>query len=123
MTELKRPFDTPIWCVVELMGHTVIAGQVTDQPMFGKSMLRIDHPETERRQAFTQYISPEALYRVTPVTESVAREIAAKNDARPAVLYNLEFQLSRMLSSGDEGEKELEYDDDFDEDYDETPQF
>jgi len=110
VAELKRPFDTPIWCVVELMGHTVIAGAVTEVVIFGSPAMRIDHPETKNRQAFTQYISSSSLYRVTPVTEAIAREVANSHDARPAVLYNLEFQLSRMLASGDGDEKELEYD-------------
>jgi hypothetical protein len=109
MTEPKRPFTEPTWAVVELMGHTVIAGEVTDQAMFGKSLLRVDHPPTSKRDSFTQYISPDALYRITPTTEKIATEIAERNDPRPAFLYNLEFQLQRMLASGED--KELEYED------------
>lgn len=130
MTDTERPFQEPTWAIVELMGHVVLAGEVSEQTMFGKAMLRIDHPEQENCQEFTQYISPDAIYRITPTSEEITTSIARDTVARPAVLYNLEHRLSRaLLKSGDDegdpilrkaGMDELEYEND-EEVYGEIP--
>jgi hypothetical protein len=123
MEASERPFGTPTWAIVEMMGHVVVAGEVVDETLFGKSMIRIDHPETLNRQAFTQYISPDALYRVTPTTELIARKISESNEPRPADLYRLDLQLKKyqaqMALESDDGE--LEYEDD--EEYQEGPRY
>lgn len=40
--ESKPTFDS--WAIVEIMGHDKYAGRVTEEPLFGVNMLRIDVP-------------------------------------------------------------------------------
>jgi len=60
------PLDT--WAVIELMGHVTIIGRVTETTLAGAPMLRVD-----RIDGRVQRVSPQALYRLTDVTEDEAR--------------------------------------------------
>lgn len=101
------------WAIVELMGHVVIAGEISEEVKFGKSLLRLDYPSTETRPAFTQWINPDSLYRITPTTEEIAQAIAIRSDPRPAALFNLELNLH--LVSGDNLQDEPDGDEYFHE--------
>lgn len=61
-----EPLDT--WAIVELMGHVTIIGQVTETTLAGAPVLRI-----ARIDGRVQRVSPQALYRLTDVTEAEAR--------------------------------------------------
>lgn len=55
------------WCIVELFGHSKIAGFCTQENIFGTNMLRVDVPETDTQPAFTKYFGSAAIYAVNPV--------------------------------------------------------
>ena len=77
-------------CIVELMGHNVIAGYVTEQVIAGAAMLRVDVPEvSEDRPKFTKFFASSAVYGVTPTTEENVRVAAGKLRARPIDLWIL----------------------------------
>lgn len=48
--------------IVELMGHSRIAGRVSEQVIGGASMLRVDVPKTARCEAYTKFYSSGAVY-------------------------------------------------------------
>jgi protein-disulfide isomerase-like protein with CxxC motif len=56
------------WAVIELMGHVTIIGRVTETTLAGAPMLRVD-----RIDGRVQRVSPQALYRLTDVTEAEAQ--------------------------------------------------
>ncbi len=79
---------TEQWAIVELMGHKLVAGQVSKSELFGKPLLRIDIPENElavkgTRPAFTQFYGLDSIYCITPVSEEVARATSRYNDPKP----------------------------------------
>lgn len=37
-------FDEPTWAIVELFGHKVIAGEISEVDVAGTQMLRVDVP-------------------------------------------------------------------------------
>ncbi|MCX5671304.1 MAG: hypothetical protein NTU94_08320, partial [Planctomycetota bacterium] len=65
------------WAVVELFGRQKVAGRVSEQTIGGCSFIRVDIPEGEGRAAQTKFYGQGAIYRMTPVAESVARAAAA----------------------------------------------
>ena len=74
---------TEQWAVVELMGHKVVAGQVSKSELFGKPLLRIDIPESGSRKPFSQFYGLDTIYCITPVSEDVARATSKHNDPKP----------------------------------------
>lgn len=75
------------WAIVELMGHKVVAGYVTEETRFGAPLLRVDVPETDTFPTFTQYYGGSAIYCLTPVSEEVARLTAKANKVNPVSVY------------------------------------
>lgn len=87
-TQSTERFES--WAIVELFGHNVMAGFVSEQTIAGTSLLRIDVPEVdEQHPAFTKMYGGAAIYGLTPTTEAHAREAAAQIRVRPVTLYVL----------------------------------
>jgi hypothetical protein len=80
------------WCIVELMGHRRLAGWVTEQNVFGTTMMRVDIPSDP---VVTQLYSQTAIYAVTPTTEQCAREVASRFHPEPVSPWEL-----RPISDG-----------------------
>lgn len=71
------------WAILELMGHNVIAGYVTEAVIGGTAMLRIDVPATENQQPYTKFFGGSAVYAITPVEEATAHTAATRINRRP----------------------------------------
>lgn len=70
------------WAILEIFGHTQIAGKVTEASIGGCSFLRVDVPEHEGKPAFTKFYGQGAVYSMTPCSEEAAR--AALKHIMPA---------------------------------------
>lgn len=71
------------FAIVEIMGHRIRAGRVSETQVAGAPMLRIEHPaSTEDDPLFELYAST-ALFCVRPCNEEVARAWADRHWARP----------------------------------------
>jgi hypothetical protein len=44
------------WCIVELFGHTKIAGKVSEAQIGGQSFIRVDVPQIEHQAGLGQCI-------------------------------------------------------------------
>ena len=75
------------WAIVELMGHKVVAGYITEETHYGNPLLRVDVPETKAFQKFTQYYGGSAIYCITPVSEEVANLTAESAKVNPVSVY------------------------------------
>ena len=76
------------WCVVELFGHQRFAGRVT-QAEWPPGFARLEIPATDGHEAVTQLLSPQSIYRLTPVTETVATAVAQQ--CRPEPVHRWEL--------------------------------
>lgn len=65
------------WAKVELMGHVCIAGRLTEEEHFGAKLGRVDIPI--EGGFVTQFFSGASVYRITPCTEQVARDLAKRS--------------------------------------------
>jgi len=88
-------FET--WAVVELFGHSQLAGKVTEQVIAGQSFIRIDVPRTKRCPAFTKYHLPNAVYGITPVDEDYAARMAERIEAQPINDYKHNEVISEII--------------------------
>ena len=99
------------FCIVELMGHSRIAGKVCEEEIAGYAFLRVDVPKTDGVEAFTKFFGPSAIYSITPVDEETCLRAVAGFREKPVEVWRLAPE-SPLLA-----EKVIEYDDDdFDDD-------
>jgi hypothetical protein len=61
------------WCIVELFGHSQIAGEVSEQRIGDSSFVRIDVPEVNGQPAYTKLYGEKAIYAITPTDEATAK--------------------------------------------------
>lgn len=75
------------WAIIEIFGHTQIAGKVTEASIGGCSFLRVDVPECNDQPAFTKFYGNGAIYSMTPCGEQVARAAVATIKPAPISVY------------------------------------
>lgn len=85
-----------VWCILELLGHVKLAGFVTEEELFGGKIGRVDIPSAgsgqdpnEGDEMVTQYFGGGSVYRLTPVSEDIARAFASRNRPRPVQVWEL----------------------------------
>lgn len=78
------------WCIVELFGHSKIAGRVTEQSIGGISFVRVDVPSTNKNKGFTKFLGSGAIYAMTPTDEQTAC-VAAEVFNTPAPIKQWEL--------------------------------
>ena len=97
------------WALLELFGHRVRPGYVSEVEMYGGKLLRIDIPLADGCQV-SEFYGTGAVYCMTPCTEEVARaRIDRFNDPRPIAPVSFRphdtKRITREVEAG-EGEKE-----------------
>lgn len=97
------------WAIVELFGHTRMAGLCSEQTIAGSAMVRIDVPETETQPAFTRLLNVSAIYAINPVDKETAMIMAKNLDKKPIetwdiqkVIQKQQLQLTPSPNDGDE---------------------
>src|SRR5262245_36875798 len=75
------------WAIIEIFGHTQIAGKVAEATIGGCSFLRVDVPECDGRAAFTRFYGNGAVYSLTPCGEQIARAAIARLRPDPITVY------------------------------------
>lgn len=102
MTSEIKAYDG--WAIVELMGHVRMAGRVSEAPMFGTALLRVDIPNGDSYT--TQFASGGSIYRLTPCSEEVARAVAHGGQAAPIEPWELRRLEGPKLASSIELEEQ-----------------
>lgn len=77
------------WCLVELFGHTKIAGKCTEQNIAGTNMLRVDVPATSTQPSFTRFFGSTAIYSLNPIDEKTAQFYANKLNIAPIIVWEI----------------------------------
>ena len=93
--------------IVELFGHSRMAGKVTEQTIGSASFIRIDVPETKQQPAFTRLVNPSAIYAINPVTEEVMFTMAEEMSNKPIDAWDIRT-MQRKLLALKESELEME---------------
>jgi hypothetical protein len=76
------------WAICELMGHRVCAGRLSEEERFGGKVGRVDVPD-DKDGFVTVFFTPQSLYRLTVVTEEVARAKARDHRVAPVYTYKV----------------------------------
>jgi hypothetical protein len=93
------------WCILDLFGHTRIAGKVSEATIAGGAFLRIDIPGKDGAAVMTQFYGPAAVFSMTPVAEDVARAFALSHQPVPATRWDMSRQLPLRTVQDDDHER------------------
>ena len=82
------------FALIEIFGHTRIAGKVTEQVIAGTGFIRVDVPELpptkyhdEPVKPITKFYGPSAIYSITPVDEATCVAAAQALRVAPVSMY------------------------------------
>ncbi len=78
------------WAIVEIFGHSRIAGRVSEYVLGGSSFVRVDVPAVNGQAPFTRLYGPGAIYSMTFVDEETATRAAEAIRPAPITVYLLE---------------------------------
>lgn len=104
------------WAIVELMGHVKLAGRLTEVERFGSKMGRLDIPQDDGNY-ITQFFGGGSVYRITAVSEDVAKAVAKGNQSHPVSAWDWPKALPERQpapSIHDDSEDEDDFDDNLD---------
>jgi hypothetical protein len=87
--QLDQPDQPRQWAIVELFGHTKLAGEISEHTIGGCSFVRIDVPAVGSMPRFTKLQGNSSIYGITFVTEEVARAAAAAYRVKPVSEYEI----------------------------------
>jgi hypothetical protein len=110
----KDAFD--IWAIVEIMGHTKLAGRASEQTIAGSTFLRVDVPGVDGQESFTRFYGAGAIYSITPCTEEIARRAAEALRERPITVFGVVLPERELIAAGSVGVRKDPDDEGWDED-------
>jgi hypothetical protein len=88
-----------MWAMVELFGHTRVAGEVSEQTIAGGAMVRIDVPDTGKSPAFTRIVNVSAIYAINPMSEEMVRSIASQLNVTPITSWDIRDYIDKNKTS------------------------
>jgi hypothetical protein len=115
MTDQANPNIPPVfetWAIVELFGHSRIAGRVTEQVIAGHGFIRVDVPDLpagghyQAVPGFSKLYGAAAIYSITPVTQDYAMAAAQSMRVEPVNIYIAVPQLPGRNRNSDECDEE-----------------
>jgi hypothetical protein len=86
-----------LFAIIELFGHTKMAGKVTEQSIGPATFIRVDVKETSQQPSFTRLLNPSAVYAINPVTEQVANEMAEMLQKKPLEAWDINRMQEKLL--------------------------
>lgn len=84
--------------VVELFGHTKMAGKVSEQTIGVATFVRVDVPETTQQPKFTRLLNPSAIYAINPVTEEVMLHMAEMITSKPIDSWDIKEMQKKLMA-------------------------
>jgi hypothetical protein len=86
--EQKDHFEA--WGIVDLFGHTRLAGRISEQTIGGETFIRVDVPNGPELDKFhTRLFGKGAIYGMSLTDEAIAREYAKRSTTRPVSAYDV----------------------------------
>jgi hypothetical protein len=84
------------WAIVNLFGHSRMAGKCSEQNIAGANMLRVDVPETNANPAFTRFYGASSIYSISPVTEDIAKVYAERLNEMPIESWDIHKYMEKV---------------------------
>lgn len=89
--------------IVELFGHQIIAGKVSEQVIGGQGFVRVDVPTVDTQEGFTKFYGAGAIYAITPCDEETMLNAVRGLRPKPVDVWKLNLpQLTAHKDDEDE---------------------
>lgn len=85
-----------LFAVVELFGHTKMAGRVTERTVGSAAFIQVDVPETDQQPSYSRLLNPSAIYAINPVTEEIAKHMAGQIQSKPIETWDARQMLEKL---------------------------
>ncbi|MDN3689079.1 hypothetical protein [Cyclobacterium jeungdonense] len=102
----NQKFETT--ALIELFGHTRMAGTVSEQTIGSATFIRVDVPETKSNASFTRFLHPNSIYAINPITVEVMQHLADDMQVKPVNAWDIREIVRKekaMLGMGEEEEE------------------
>lgn len=115
----KNQESIETWAYIEIMGHSQIAGRVSEKKVGIQVMLQVDVPKPEEGFSHTEFYSPSAIFSIKPTTEEWCRRWVGSNrsyEVLPYIPPTRQLKEPDLFPPGKEEKDELDehFEDDFD---------
>jgi hypothetical protein len=84
------------YAMIELMGHSTVAGLVTETQLAGAGFLQVDILDQDGNTRFQRFIAPQAVYGINPVDKEIAIELCQRGDYSRISAYDVP-QIRRLI--------------------------
>ncbi len=96
------------FCIVDLFGHTKIAGMVSEQDIGGSGFVRVDVPETNGQKAFTRFFGPGAIYAIQPVDRETGLAAVRAFQVKPIDLWTIQDMIRKLPANSEKADTHWE---------------
>lgn len=111
----EKTDPSKFWALIELFGHSQIAGEVSEFTLGGESFIRVDVPAVGEQHAFTKMYGGKAIYAISPMDKEGALALVGCLDAKPIQPYQMANAFSAYVK--ERSISRLSHDDDNDDDF------
>ena len=106
------------FCILDLMGHSQIAGMTSEDEIAGTAFIRVDVPPVDSQPGFTRFFSPAAIYSIQPVDDATCQAAVKALQVKPIQTWTIQSAI-RQLAAPTQGDGDpVEFEDDDSEDLD-----
>lgn len=85
------------WAYVEIMGHSRVAGRVSERKIGVAVMLQVDVPKPDEGFSHTELYSPASIFSIKPTTEQWCRGFVKSRVSYDVLPY---IPVSKQIASG-----------------------
>ena len=89
--------------ILELFGHSIIAGVVSEYEVGSSVFIRIDVPSVELRKEFTKIYHPNAIFSIPPCDEETMLHAVRAFEVQPIATW----RFPRLTANVDESEPDV----------------
>ncbi len=90
------------WAILELMGHRRLAGLIKEQTIGSATFIRIDVPDGKGGFNATQFYNPSSVYCITPTSQEMAEQVAARDRPQPVSRWELQAPVAEPEITNEE---------------------
>jgi hypothetical protein len=91
--------EPEMWGVIDLFGHTKIAGRIGEQTLGGSAFVRVDVPTVGDIAQHTRLFGHAAVYSISFTSREIAEAVARNIQSKPVSVYDFDHASRQRLAA------------------------